>query len=137
MVKQVLTIQVIHYSSPFIGNSFKNLLLACFLFLRPYQEVGILMKVKTIKGDGDLDVIFWNCPVMPITPYDVFIPLSNLSTILDCSVAFGKTFFVFMILLLYFMNWMKNNVCFCISILCFSLYDIVFLPTLQNNHSMQ
>ena len=93
MVKQVLTIQVIHYSSPFIGNSFKNLLLACFLSLRPYQEVGILMKVKTIKGDVDLDVIPWNCPVMPITPYDVSIPLSNLSTTLDCSaVTFGKTF---------------------------------------------
>ena len=24
------------------------------------------------------------------------------------------------------MNWMKNNVCFCISILCFSLHDIYF-----------
>ena len=44
------------------------------------------------KGEGDANVIPWNCPVMPRTPYDVSILLSNLSTTPDCSVAFGKDF---------------------------------------------
>lgn len=44
---------------------------------------------KTLNGDGDSNVIPWNCPVMPRTPYDVAILLSNLSTTPDCSVAFA------------------------------------------------
>ena len=41
-------------------------------------------------GSGDSNVIPWNCPVVPRTPYDVAMLLSNLSTATDGSAAFGK-----------------------------------------------
>ena len=44
---------------------------------------------KRSKKDDESNVIPWNCPVMPRTPYDVAILLSNLSTAPDCTAAFG------------------------------------------------
>ncbi len=55
------------------------------------DEVGSTdLNGKKGKGDGDINIIPWNCPVYPRTPYDVAILLSNLSTAPDGAAAFGK-----------------------------------------------
>jgi len=43
---------------------------------------------KRLNGDTDDNTVAWNCHVMPRTPYDVAILLSNLSTSADGAVAF-------------------------------------------------
>ncbi len=47
-------------------------------------------KSSSSKVDADPNLIPWNCPVLPRTPYDVAILLSNMSTAPDGAAAFGK-----------------------------------------------
>lgn len=47
------------------------------------------------KVDTDPNLIPWDCPIMPRTPYDVAILLSNLSNAADGASAFGKFLFCF------------------------------------------